>query len=119
LAADLLQNILNDARSYGQLHLPNSLQHTLDFPILQYADDTLTIIEGCSTQLALLKILLQSLCESTGLKVNFSKSMLVSIDIEDHRAASLAQSFGCLVVSLSFTYLGLPSHRFPFSSKQM
>jgi retron-type reverse transcriptase len=47
LAADLLQSIVNKAKDQGLLNLPIPLQYTSDFPILQYADDTLIIIEGC------------------------------------------------------------------------
>jgi hypothetical protein len=41
LTADLLQSILNHERNLGRLNLPIHLEHTQDFPILQYADDTL------------------------------------------------------------------------------
>lgn len=34
--------------------------------------------------------------------------MLVPINMLDSKASSLAQSFGCIVGSLPFTYLGLP-----------
>ena len=47
LAADLLQSLLNKARQQELLRLPILVQHALDFPILQYADDTLIIMEGC------------------------------------------------------------------------
>jgi len=49
LAADLLQSLLNQARLEGHLQLPINLLHSQDFPILQYADDTLIIMEGCET----------------------------------------------------------------------
>jgi len=74
LAADFLQTILNKARSQGLINLPIPLQYSLDFPILQYADDTLIIMEGCGRQLFTLKALLNSFATSTGLKINFSKS---------------------------------------------
>jgi hypothetical protein len=45
LAADLLQSIINKARERGVLSLPLELQHSSDFPIVQYADDTLIIIQ--------------------------------------------------------------------------
>ena len=41
LAADLLQSALNWAKNIGTLSLPIPLNHSQDFPILQYADDTL------------------------------------------------------------------------------
>jgi len=42
------------------------------------------------------------------MKVNYSKSMLVPINLEDNGALQLAQAFGCSLGSLPFTYLGLP-----------
>ena len=108
LTSDLLQSLLNSARLNGQLHLPINLQHTNDFPVLQYVDDTLIFMERCHIQLATLKALLQSFSASTGLKVNYSKSIIVPINMDEHRAASLAQAFGCVIGSLPFTYLGLP-----------
>jgi len=46
LAADLLQSILNRAKNLGLLHLPIPLAFSTDFPVIQYADDTLIIMEG-------------------------------------------------------------------------
>lgn len=47
LAADLLQSSLNESRALGLLNLPIPMLYSQDFPILQYADDTLVIMEGC------------------------------------------------------------------------
>jgi hypothetical protein len=71
LAADLLQSLINKAKDQGLLNLPIPLQHSNDFLILQYADDTLIIMEGYSRQLFFLKALLNTFASSTGLKVNF------------------------------------------------
>jgi len=108
LAADLLQSIINQARSLGILNLPIPLSYTNDFPVLQYADDTLIVMEGCAKQLFALKAILNSFASSIGLKVNFAKSMLVPINMPDQKAHHLAATFGCLVGSFPFTYLGLP-----------
>ena len=59
LAADLLQSILNRAVQLGLLQLPIPAP-SLDFPIIQYADDTLIIMEASATQLFFLKGVLQS-----------------------------------------------------------
>jgi hypothetical protein len=67
---------------------------------LQYADDTLLIMEGCDKQLFVLKALLSSFAAETGLRVNFSKSMI--------ELNTLLSTFGCSIGSLPFTYLGLP-----------
>jgi hypothetical protein len=76
--------------------------------ILHYAHDTLIIMEGCARQLFFLKSLLQTFAVSTRLKVNYSKSMLVPINVKDHKVQLLAQTFGCTMGSMPFTYLGLP-----------
>jgi hypothetical protein len=41
--------------------------------IIQYADDTLLIMEACPLQLIALKGILNSFAESTGLKVSYEK----------------------------------------------
>lgn len=46
------------------LNLPIPVQYTNDFPILQYADDTLVIMEGCGRQLFILKALLNTFVAS-------------------------------------------------------
>jgi hypothetical protein len=115
LAADFLQSILNAAQQQGLLSLPVAilslpvaLPHDHDFPILQYADDTLIFLEGCARQLFFLKAILNSFVESTGLKVNYAKSMMVPINISEERFEILAQTFRSSKGSLPFTYLGLP-----------
>jgi hypothetical protein len=75
--------------------------------MVQYADDTLIIMEADPRQLFLLKSLLQVFSDSTGLKVNYNKSMLLPINITETRLEHLARTFGCSKGSLPFTYLGL------------
>jgi hypothetical protein len=108
LAADVLRSIVNKARAQGLLNLAIPLQYTKDFPILQYADDTLIIMEGCGRQLFILKALLNTFADSSGVRVNFGKSMLIPINISVEKTKHLAATFGCSVGSLPFTYLGLP-----------
>ena len=108
LAADLLQSVLNQAKGNGLLSLPISLNHSQDFPILQYADDTFITMEARNDQLEALRNILNLFSISNGLKVNFSKSMIVPINMEQESSQALAQSFGCTLGSLPFTNLGLP-----------
>jgi hypothetical protein len=84
-----------------------------DYPIVQYADDTLLIVPADARVLFNLKGLLRSFSDSTGLHVNFHKSFLVHINMDAQRATHLAMTFGCNIGSMPFTYLGLPlgTHR--------
>lgn len=52
--------------------------------------------------------MLQAFTLSTCLKVNYQKSCLVPINVNNNVATSLANAFGCVLVSFLFTYLGLP-----------
>lgn len=54
LAADLLQSVINSAKDQGLLSLPINANSNQDFPMVQYADDTLLIMEACPTQLTVL-----------------------------------------------------------------
>lgn len=51
LAADFLQSLLNKGKDLGMLRLPIPLTSALDFPVVQYADDTLVIMVGDPNQL--------------------------------------------------------------------
>jgi hypothetical protein len=47
LMANMLQSIVNRAKKLGFLRLPINVSYTSDFPIIQYANDTLLIMEAC------------------------------------------------------------------------
>jgi hypothetical protein len=47
LAADILQSLINKANNMGLLRLPINVGYLEDFPIIQYADNTLLIMEAC------------------------------------------------------------------------
>jgi hypothetical protein len=79
LASDFLQTLVNHAKDQGRLHLPIHCQHATNFPIVQYTKDTLIIMEGCTRQLQTLQELLSIFSRTTGLIVNFSKSMMVPV----------------------------------------
>jgi hypothetical protein len=107
LAADLLQVIVNRAASMNLLKAPIP-QREEQFLIIQYADDTLLIMQAEGQQLFFLKALLNSFADSTGLKVNYKKSQMISINVDDGKMQRLAGTFGCMIGTMPFTYLGLP-----------
>ena len=102
------------AGALGKSLTPLVLKHPIsddfqnDFSIVQYADDTLLVLPGDARTLFSLKGLLRSFSDSTGLHVNFSKSFLIPINMGSERATHLANTFGCQVGDMPFTYLGLP-----------
>lgn len=58
LGADLLQSIINAEAHIGSLTHPLGLDFGGDYPILQYADDTLVILPANTAQLNNLKNIL-------------------------------------------------------------
>jgi hypothetical protein len=84
------------------------LTSSADFPIIQYADDTLLILSADEDQPLFLKNLLIDFGNATGLKVNYDKSNLIPINITEERLQVLLQTLQCQKGSLPFTYLGLP-----------
>ena len=108
LTADLLQSIVNNAWSRGILKHPIDEPFGGDYPIVQYADDTLLILQTDGRILFNLKCLLRSFSDSTGLNVNFQKSFLVPINVSQSRTSHLSRTFGCAIGTMPFTYLGLP-----------
>jgi hypothetical protein len=108
LAADLLQSILNSTMHRGILKLPILERCGTDFPIVQYADDTLMVLEAYPNQMIALKAFLNTFADSTGLRVNYHKSSIFPINVLPERMEQLANTFGCRVGSFPFPYLGLP-----------
>jgi hypothetical protein len=105
---DLLQSVVNSAHSEGLLQLPIPQTASEDYPIIQYADDTLVVMPASTDQLRTMQSILQAYAQSTGLKINFSKTQFIPINISSEEASSLANAIGCQVASMPFTYLGLP-----------
>lgn len=79
-----------------------------DFPIVQYVDDTLLLMQADTRWLFFLKSLLHSFSESTGLKVNYHKSHMYPINVVSEKMIHLAATLGCDIGKMPFTYLGLP-----------
>jgi hypothetical protein len=82
--AELLQGMVNRLCHQGVLIPPLPLSGS-DFPVVQYADDTLMVMEASETQLVALKNLLHDFSRATGLKVNYAKSCIMPINVSDER----------------------------------
>lgn len=85
LAADLLLSVVNKVASQSLIKHPLSETFGGDYPIFQYADDTLVFIPSDAWQLFCLKGLLRSFADSTDLKVNLSKSFIVPINVSKEK----------------------------------
>ena len=70
--ADIFQTMINHQFDLGNLRAPIPIPNH-KFPVIQYADDTIVVMEACPTQVQLLKNLVNLFAEATSLKVNFQK----------------------------------------------
>jgi hypothetical protein len=108
LAADLLQSAINKAFREHALQAPISPDFGMDYPVIQYADDTLIILPACSQQLSIMKAILDKYAQSTRLYINYGKFLLVPINLQENSTGAFAQQLGCSIGKMPFTYLGLP-----------
>jgi hypothetical protein len=91
LGGDLLQSIVNLALHEGQLRLPIPLD--VDYPIVQYDDDTIIVLPAEGDQFMLFKEFLNKYAGFTGLKVNYHKSSLIPSNLSSQEAEHMAMVF--------------------------
>lgn len=77
---------------------------------LQYADDILLFLKADPLMVESIKWTLRAFEGILGLKINFSKSELVPINLQDSQMKYYAQILNCKVGSLPIKYLGLSLH---------
>ncbi|RHN60029.1 putative RNA-directed DNA polymerase [Medicago truncatula] len=75
---------------------------------LQFANDTIILCDKSWANIRALRAILLLFQELSGLKVNFSKSLLVGINVHGSLLAETATVLNCKVGSIPFLYLGLP-----------
>jgi hypothetical protein len=108
LAADLLQCVINQVHNMGILQLPIPANDQAGFPVIQYADDTIVLMKAYQRQSLCLKAILETFAQSTGLRVNYSRSGMVPLNMSQEKTEIMTSVFGCKMQEMPFTYLGLP-----------
>ena len=105
---EALSAMLSAAASAGHIkgvvpHLiPGGLTH------LQYADDTIILIQNEELAIANLKFLLLCFEDMSGLKINFHKSEVFVLEEPLQEQQRIANMFNCKLGEFPFLYLGLP-----------
>jgi hypothetical protein len=106
IIVDILQKVIQGFSKEGSLNHP--LVSDLTCPVIQYADDTLIIFQGEPHQACLLKEILDAFSLMTGLSINYDKSTLVPINLDNEEQTQIANILGCPIASFPQTYLGIP-----------
>jgi hypothetical protein len=90
-------------KAYDSGYLQHPIQQGCPLPALQYADDTLIILNGSVQQATFLKHILHAFTVFTGLQINFQKSTFVPMHMSDQSAAAVSQILGCPIAQLPCT----------------
>nr|XP_051220218.1 uncharacterized protein LOC127337707 [Lolium perenne] len=103
-----LSAILSAARRAGHIHgviphlIPGGISH------LQYADDTLILIQNSDEDIANLKFLLMCFEDMSGLKINYHKSEVILMGQQRQEQTRITNKLNCKLGAFPFIYLGLP-----------
>jgi hypothetical protein len=91
-------------------HIAGVVPHLVDGGIthLQYANDTIIMLQPDALGLANLKFLLLCFENMSGLRINFHKSEVMALGSTGQDQDTIANMLNCKRGSFPFTYLGLP-----------
>jgi hypothetical protein len=104
--ADTLDIILSHARVAG--HIQGVVSHLIPEGVthLQYADDTMIMIQNNDLSLINLKFILLCFELLSGMKINFHKSEVIVMGCDCEEQARVARLLNCKQGRFPFTYLG-------------
>jgi hypothetical protein len=77
---------------------------------LQYADDTILFVHNDIEMARNLKWVLTCFEQASGMKINYSKSELVPINLDQSKIDSFRDILECVVGSFPIKYPGIPLH---------
>jgi hypothetical protein len=76
--------------------------------VLQYAGDTLIVLQGDLGGASALKLILDQFAALSGLHINYAKSTLVPIRMDEQSVLLCVKTIGCEREGFPQPYLGLP-----------
>ena len=106
--ADSLARMLDLASAAGHIH--GVVPHLIEGGVahLQYADDTIILVQNVEEELINLKLILLCFEIISGLKINFLKSEVIVLGASPQEQARVANLLNCKTGFFPFTYLGFP-----------
>lgn len=107
LVMEVLTWLVLKAQMLGMLKGFRAVEGGMEVPILQYADDTLIMIEAKREEVLNLKGIMMWFEALPGLHVNYAKSRVYLVN-EVNNGAELVNLWGCHLGSFPDVYLGMP-----------
>jgi hypothetical protein len=106
----MLAVIISRVKEAEQIHevVPHLIDEELS--VLQYADNTIIIMDNDLDRAKNMKLLLCTFEQLLGLKINFHKSKLFCYGAAKANRIEYTQIFGCNVGSFPFKYLRILMH---------
>ena len=98
--------MLTKAKEHG--HITGVVPHLVQGGVthLQYADDTMILIQNSPNNIACLKFILICFELMSGMKINFHKSEVIVMGGQEEEQARVANLLNCQEGAFPFTYLG-------------
>jgi hypothetical protein len=106
IVAEGLAGMMKRAVDIGKFKGYN-IDQNIQFQILQFANDTILMGEGSWENLWTIKSLLRGFELVSGLKINFVKSKLVGLNVEDRLLEAGSSFLSCLSDVVPFKFLGI------------
>lgn len=109
MVVDALASILDKAKAAGHIHgmVPHLVEdHRVS--LLQYADDTMIMVQGSADDISNLKFLLLCFEHMSGLRSNFAKSEVMVMGYSPAESQSIADRLNCQLGTFPTSYLGIP-----------
>lgn len=107
MVAEGLSGLIKNALSTGKFTGFKVGSSEVMISHLQYADDTILVGEATKQNLWVMKAVLRCFELVSGLKINFHKSCLMGVNVDNHFLSSAAEFMNCRVAAMPFKYLGL------------
>src|SRR3990170_7970723 len=107
MVVDALAAILDKPKAAG--HIRGVVPHLVGgggVSLLQYADDTIIMVEGSTTDITNLKFLLLCFQQMSGLRINFDKSEVMVLGYSPEESQLIADRLNCQLGSFPTSYLG-------------
>jgi Reverse transcriptase (RNA-dependent DNA polymerase) len=109
LVADSLSKFLSQAKELGYLKGLRNFNGT-NIINLNFVDDTLIFLKADFKMIEAFKLLIQGFENMSGLKINYTKSEFIPLNISNQEGTQLANMLRCKLGSFPITYLGTPLH---------
>ena len=110
LVADVFTRMLMKAANQGFIQGLLPEVHEGGIISLQYADDTLLFLHKDLNQARHFKFLPACFEQLSGMKINYAKSDLLTLGMNEDENTEIAKVFCCKISSFPIKYLGVPLH---------